>query len=113
MLYFFFVLKFTVPFSILSHMFCPNIYKRFVDLVYDRFLVKFPAGLLIVGQCFPIELKEYFYVLILYPNSVFLLWSVQSTGGRYYYRDDWETPDTQVINFDFDGKKSNSVFLLW
>ena len=56
MLYFFFVLKFTVPFSILSHMFCPNIYKRFVDLVYDRFLVKFPAGLLIVGQCFPIEL---------------------------------------------------------
>ena len=32
--------------------------------------------------------------------------AVQSTGGRYYYRDDWETPDTQVINFDFDGKKS-------
>ena len=32
--------------------------------------------------------------------------AVQSTGGRYYYRDDWETPDTKVINFDFDGKKS-------
>lgn len=32
--------------------------------------------------------------------------AVQSTGGRYYYRDDWETPDTQIINFDFGGKKS-------
>lgn len=31
---------------------------------------------------------------------------VQSTGGRYFYQDDWETPDTQVINLDFDGKKS-------
>lgn len=32
---------------------------------------------------------------------------VQSVGGRYYYNnDDWETPDTQVINLDFDGKKS-------
>lgn len=31
---------------------------------------------------------------------------VQSTGGRYHYKDDWETPDTQVINMDFDGKKS-------
>ena len=30
----------------------------------------------------------------------------QSTGGRYYYKDDWEAPDTQVINFDFEGKKS-------
>ena len=34
--------------------------------------------------------------------------AVQSTGGRYYYRDDWETPDTQVINFDFDGKSNCS-----
>lgn len=31
---------------------------------------------------------------------------VQSTGGRYFYQDDWETPDTQVINLDFGGKKS-------
>lgn len=31
---------------------------------------------------------------------------VQSTGGRYYYQDDWETPDTQVISIDFGGKKS-------
>ena len=26
---------------------------------------------------------------------------VSSNGGRYRYTDDWETPDTQVINFDF------------
>lgn len=28
--------------------------------------------------------------------------SVQSSGGRYYYKgqDDWETPDTQIITFD-------------
>lgn len=26
---------------------------------------------------------------------------VSSNGGRYHYRDDWETPDTQVINLDF------------
>ena len=32
--------------------------------------------------------------------------SVQSTGGRYFYKDDWETPDTQVITLDFGGKKS-------
>lgn len=32
--------------------------------------------------------------------------NVQSTGGRYYYQDDWEAPDTQVINLDFGGKKS-------
>lgn len=32
--------------------------------------------------------------------------SVQSTGGRYYHKDDWETPDTQVINLDFGGEKS-------
>ncbi|MDZ4707710.1 MAG: Gfo/Idh/MocA family oxidoreductase [Saprospiraceae bacterium] len=30
---------------------------------------------------------------------------VSSNGGRYRYKDDWETPDTQVINLDFkDGK---------
>lgn len=27
---------------------------------------------------------------------------VSSNGGRYRYEDDWETPDTQVINLDFD-----------
>lgn len=33
--------------------------------------------------------------------------TVQSSGGRYYYRnDDWETPDTQVISMDFDDNKS-------
>jgi predicted dehydrogenase len=26
---------------------------------------------------------------------------VSSTGGRYYYRDDWETPDTQTVNIEF------------
>jgi len=26
---------------------------------------------------------------------------VSSNGGRYRYQDDWETPDTQVINIDF------------
>jgi predicted dehydrogenase len=26
---------------------------------------------------------------------------VSSNGGRYRYKDDWETPDTQVINIDF------------
>jgi predicted dehydrogenase len=26
---------------------------------------------------------------------------VSSNGGRYHYSDDWETPDTQVINLDF------------
>ncbi len=30
---------------------------------------------------------------------------VNSAGGRYYYKDDWECPDTQVINLEFeDGK---------
>ncbi len=32
--------------------------------------------------------------------------AVTSTGGRCYYKDDWEAPDTQVINLDFGGKKS-------
>jgi len=27
---------------------------------------------------------------------------VSSNGGRYHYKDDWETPDTQVISFDFN-----------
>jgi len=26
---------------------------------------------------------------------------VSSNGGRYCYKDDWETPDTQVVNIDF------------
>jgi len=26
---------------------------------------------------------------------------VSSNGGRYHYKDDWETPDTQVISMDF------------
>ena len=30
---------------------------------------------------------------------------VESSGGRYFYKDDWETPDTQVINIDFGGNK--------
>lgn len=30
---------------------------------------------------------------------------VNSAGGRYFYKDDWECPDTQVINLEFaDGK---------
>jgi predicted dehydrogenase len=33
---------------------------------------------------------------------------VNSNGGRYAYDDDWETPDTQTINLDFDGGKSIS-----
>ncbi|HAZ03740.1 MAG: dehydrogenase [Bacteroidetes bacterium GWF2_42_66] len=28
---------------------------------------------------------------------------VSSNGGRYHFKDDWETPDTQVINMDFPG----------
>jgi len=31
---------------------------------------------------------------------------VTSTGGRYHYNDDWEFYDTQVIGYDFEGKKS-------
>lgn len=34
---------------------------------------------------------------------------VYSTGGRYQYKDDWETPDTQVATFDFEGGKT----ILW
>ncbi len=29
---------------------------------------------------------------------------VSSSGGRYAYSDDWETPDTQVISMEFDNK---------
>lgn len=29
---------------------------------------------------------------------------VSSTGGRYVYQDDWETPDTQIINLEFGDK---------
>jgi predicted dehydrogenase len=31
---------------------------------------------------------------------------VTSTGGRYQFKDDWETPDTQLIGWDFAGEKS-------
>ena len=33
---------------------------------------------------------------------------VTSNGGRYRFKDDWETPDTQVITWDFGGEKSIS-----
>jgi predicted dehydrogenase len=33
---------------------------------------------------------------------------VSSTGGRYQFKDDWQTPDTQVIGWEFDGQKSIS-----
>jgi predicted dehydrogenase len=31
---------------------------------------------------------------------------VESAGGRYHYKDDWECADTQVATFEFDGDKS-------
>jgi predicted dehydrogenase len=31
---------------------------------------------------------------------------VNSVGGRYFFKDDWETPDTQVINMEFGKNKS-------
>jgi predicted dehydrogenase len=31
--------------------------------------------------------------------------SVSSSGGRYRYKDDWETPDTQVVTWEFPGNK--------
>jgi predicted dehydrogenase len=34
---------------------------------------------------------------------------VSSSGGRYRYQDDWETPDTQVINLEFP----NKTFMSW
>jgi len=33
---------------------------------------------------------------------------VHSGGGRYQYQDDWETPDTQLATFDFEGGKTIS-----
>ena len=33
---------------------------------------------------------------------------ITSSGGRYYYQDDWETPDTQVIGWEYPGGKSIS-----
>ncbi len=33
---------------------------------------------------------------------------VSSNGGRYRYKDDWETPDTQVMNLDFKENVSMS-----
>ncbi len=38
-----------------------------------------------------------------YPTRVY------STGGRYQFKDDWETPDTQVATFDFAEGKT----ILW
>lgn len=35
-----------------------------------------------------------------YPKKVY------STGGRYQYQDDWETPDTQLATFDFEEGKT-------
>ncbi len=34
---------------------------------------------------------------------------VSSNGGRFHYTDDWETPDTQVISFDFE----ENVSMTW
>jgi predicted dehydrogenase len=34
---------------------------------------------------------------------------VTSSGGRYRYKDDWETPDTQVINLEFN----NNTMITW
>jgi len=34
---------------------------------------------------------------------------VSSNGGRYQFKDDWETPDTQVISMDFPG----GISLTW
>lgn len=31
---------------------------------------------------------------------------VSSTGGRYAYKDDWQTPDTQVAGWEFENNKS-------
>jgi len=33
---------------------------------------------------------------------------VSSAGGRFSAKDDWQTPDTQVINFEFGGNKAIS-----
>ena len=31
---------------------------------------------------------------------------VNSMGSRYYYQDDWETPDTQIVNIEFGNRVS-------
>jgi predicted dehydrogenase len=31
---------------------------------------------------------------------------VNSSGGRYAFHDDWQTPDTQIASFQFEGKKA-------
>ncbi len=35
--------------------------------------------------------------------------TVDSIGGRYHYQDDWETPDTQLVNFAF----ANGKVMTW
>ncbi|MEK7720700.1 MAG: Gfo/Idh/MocA family oxidoreductase, partial [Bacteroidota bacterium] len=34
---------------------------------------------------------------------------VTSVGGRYHYKDDWQTPDTQIVTMDYPGR----VSLMW
>jgi predicted dehydrogenase len=34
---------------------------------------------------------------------------VTSVGGRYHFKDDWETPDTQIITWDYPGR----ISLIW
>jgi len=34
---------------------------------------------------------------------------VTSVGGRYHFKDDWQTPDTQIITMDYPGR----VSLMW
>lgn len=34
---------------------------------------------------------------------------VTSVGGRYHFKDDWETPDTQIITWDYPGR----ISLMW
>jgi hypothetical protein len=33
---------------------------------------------------------------------------VVSTGGRYHFKDDWQTPDTQIIDLQFEANKAMS-----
>ena len=34
---------------------------------------------------------------------------ITSIGGRYHFKDDWQTPDTQIVTMDFPGR----VSLMW
>jgi predicted dehydrogenase len=34
---------------------------------------------------------------------------VTSVGGRYHFKDDWETPDTQVVTMDYPGR----ISMMW